>query len=195
MTEPSSILEEEEEKKEDDTMNHEDIHENIHENVHENVHEDHSSTERMTSMDNPFQMWVNMFLEELQEVQQSSVERHLLRQAYQESMNTYHEELFPRDVQCHLDFQTDHRQGPFYSFTTCLEKCFICFELFQPQDQVIELRECRHLFHTSCIQEAIQFQKNCPLCRQVIKTKTKTSLDDQSVSDTSEAVHNTSESV
>ena len=44
-------------------------------------------------------------------------------------------------------------------------ECAICKESFNTEEMVKRLK-CKHLFHSSCIDEWFSITKNCPLCKQ-----------------------------
>lgn len=44
-------------------------------------------------------------------------------------------------------------------------ECAICKEAFNA-DEAVKRLKCRHLFHSSCIDEWFSIKKNCPLCKQ-----------------------------
>ena len=44
--------------------------------------------------------------------------------------------------------------------------CSVCFEdLYRSSSQLVSLRRCIHVFHRSCLEEAIRFDPKCPICR------------------------------
>jgi hypothetical protein len=47
---------------------------------------------------------------------------------------------------------------------TELTECVICKEDFEKEDSVIMLK-CSHVFHESCLEEAIKYLARCPMCR------------------------------
>lgn len=49
------------------------------------------------------------------------------------------------------------------------EQCAICKENFEVEDNITHL-ECRHILHTDCISEWVQYKSECPVCRGEIKT-------------------------
>ncbi|GMI82465.1 ABA-related RING-type E3 ligase, Arabidopsis Toxicos en Levadura 27 [Hibiscus trionum] len=44
--------------------------------------------------------------------------------------------------------------------------CSICLEDITPRETVHSLPYCRHMFHSSCIQQWLADHKSCPLCRR-----------------------------
>jgi hypothetical protein len=45
------------------------------------------------------------------------------------------------------------------------KECSICLVLYESNDMV-SLTKCKHLFHTSCIEECSRYKYECPVCRQ-----------------------------
>lgn len=47
-------------------------------------------------------------------------------------------------------------------------ECSICLVQYEKTDMV-SLTNCKHLFHTSCIEECSRYKYECPVCRQNLK--------------------------
>lgn len=137
-----------------------------------------------------------IFVAELED-QQDWVDRQVMQNVMSDSMSTYQEELFRRDQSRYVDTNDDHKVDSWKNICliTNLTKCFICLEEFNEEDQILLLRPCGHVFHLLCIQEAVQYQTKCPLCRKDIKTKTQTSADVLSFVNILEVEDNKEESV
>ena len=46
------------------------------------------------------------------------------------------------------------------------ERCLVCLEEYQPQEELRQLNHCFHAFHRTCIDEWLTTGRNsCPLCR------------------------------
>lgn len=46
------------------------------------------------------------------------------------------------------------------------ERCLVCLEEYQPQEEIRQLNKCLHVFHQGCIDEWLTTARNsCPLCR------------------------------
>jgi hypothetical protein len=58
---------------------------------------------------------------------------------------------------------TEHRYGDL--ITPIYTECPITQETFQEADQVVMVRQCRHLFKTVPFHEWIQINQTCPYCR------------------------------
>ncbi|XP_010534023.1 PREDICTED: RING-H2 finger protein ATL22-like [Tarenaya hassleriana] len=43
--------------------------------------------------------------------------------------------------------------------------CPICLEVYVPEDKVVCLSKCRHLFHPACIERWVLKNLSCPICR------------------------------
>jgi len=43
--------------------------------------------------------------------------------------------------------------------------CPICLDDFNEKSQVVMTRTCRHAFHSQCLQDWLDVNRNCPLCR------------------------------
>ena len=50
---------------------------------------------------------------------------------------------------------------------TDYEVCSICMELLNENNEIKILDQCKHRFHSNCIQKWFQFKSCCPCCRQV----------------------------
>jgi len=49
--------------------------------------------------------------------------------------------------------------------SNCLDRCLICLDDYNPQDQ-LRLLSCKHAFHKTCVDEWLTVGKNnCPACR------------------------------
>lgn len=49
------------------------------------------------------------------------------------------------------------------------ERCSICLSDFNPDDAVIEIRCCHHLFHSNCLLRHFDNGTRCPMCRHDIR--------------------------
>ena len=58
---------------------------------------------------------------------------------------------------------TEHRYGDL--ITPIYTECPITQETFQEADQVVMVRQCRHLFKTEPFHEWIVINQSCPYCR------------------------------
>lgn len=59
-----------------------------------------------------------------------------------------------------------YKKSVYQTLTTAnTETCVICFEVFTPRTEVIEL-ECRHLFHPRCIYEWFKSSATCCVCKK-----------------------------
>ena len=47
------------------------------------------------------------------------------------------------------------------------KKCCICMELFEKNDQIINL-PCAHMFHNNCIRTWCKENSTCPICKNEI---------------------------
>lgn len=54
-----------------------------------------------------------------------------------------------------------------YSSETSEESCLICHQVFSQSDLVNDL-QCHHIFHSECLQQWINVNEICPLCRKEI---------------------------
>ncbi|XP_019150875.1 PREDICTED: RING-H2 finger protein ATL66 [Ipomoea nil] len=48
-------------------------------------------------------------------------------------------------------------------------ECCICLGIFQDGDKVKSLPQCRHCFHSECVDKWLRTQSNCPLCRTSLR--------------------------
>ena len=46
------------------------------------------------------------------------------------------------------------------------DECPICLETFKEDENLIQLN-CNHIFHLHCIDDWLQRQENCPVCRRI----------------------------
>lgn len=51
-----------------------------------------------------------------------------------------------------------------------ITKCFQCFDKRKNSDKRVQLNNCNHVFHASCIMEWSYIKNNCPICRSEIFT-------------------------
>lgn len=47
-------------------------------------------------------------------------------------------------------------------------ECVICLTAFEEEESVRKLHSCKHIFHTSCIDQWLASHSGCPLCRTQI---------------------------
>lgn len=90
------------------------------------------------------------------------------QEVLQNSLETYHEELFKKKDEFQLTIQPIQLQpSDLVSLTDT--PCHICLESFLPLDTVYTL-PCGHVFHTHCLDDSISFQHDsCPLCRKPLQ--------------------------
>lgn len=96
----------------------------------------------------------------------NQLDRLILDEVSSESMQTYHQELLRRDENVHLSPRYQHI--PFDSASARNEQCFICMEPFTHNENLV-LLDCRHLYHPPCIENAIMYNPQCPLCKTPIE--------------------------
>lgn len=92
----------------------------------------------------------------------TQLDRLILDEVSSESMQTYHQELLRKNDDTTISER--YPIVPFPSATPRNDKCFICMESFTDIDQVLVL-DCQHLFHLICIENAVQYNAQCPLCK------------------------------
>lgn len=90
------------------------------------------------------------------------MERQLLDFAVNNSMETYHQELFAADPTRKALLE------PEVLTETLDDECHLCLEDMRAGESVARLT-CGHVFHASCTQELVAHQHvACPLCRKSI---------------------------
>ncbi|XP_078177320.1 E3 ubiquitin-protein ligase ATL41-like [Carex rostrata] len=57
-------------------------------------------------------------------------------------------------------------------------QCAICLCILEEGEMVRKLPECKHLFHTECIDKWLNSHATCPLCRTMIKDQITGSVKD-----------------
>ena len=105
------------------------------------------------------------FISEIDEILGRWFENTVLENVIQQSVDSYHDELFKRtnDLQITLTPVIFQKNGD------SEEKCFICLEFMKEGEAIYEL-PCKHQFHKECLDNAVSFQhKQCPICRQNIQ--------------------------
>lgn len=106
-------------------------------------------------------------------VNSERMDRDVLNDVISESMETYHEELLRKNENQNIssrDYQiVVFRQGEYRN-----DKCFICLEDFTEEESPLLQLDCKHIYHKSCIEEAVHYNSHCPLCRSDIKIHTMT---------------------
>jgi len=50
-----------------------------------------------------------------------------------------------------------------------LTECNICLEELKPEDEIIELDGCPHIFHEACAKTWFRINKTCPICKKQVK--------------------------
>ena len=55
-----------------------------------------------------------------------------------------------------------------YEDENIFTKCFQCFDKRKNFDKRVQLNNCNHVFHESCIKEWYYIKNNCPICRNEI---------------------------
>jgi Zn finger protein HypA/HybF involved in hydrogenase expression len=106
-----------------------------------------------------FEDFFNFLIEE-------TIENSILNTALENSMESYDKELFKKKddfimKQASIKYKClNHKDG----------ECFICLEKFKETAVVYEL-PCKHIFHKSCLDNAIRHQHyHCPMCKSKIET-------------------------
>jgi hypothetical protein len=109
------------------------------------------------------------------DISNEQIDNFILQDISNESMESYHQESYRRNTRRYVDSVNDHTLLPFdkHLHQDRLQKCFVCQEEFVEEELVLELQPCGHFFHEPCVQEAVQFQELCPLCRKPIQVKTQ----------------------
>lgn len=46
------------------------------------------------------------------------------------------------------------------------ETCSVCMDIFKYGDKVKELKNCKHAFHSKCIDKWLENENKCPICKQ-----------------------------
>lgn len=49
-----------------------------------------------------------------------------------------------------------------------LDQCSVCMDNFKYGDKVKELKKCKHAYHTKCIDQWLESENKCPICKQHI---------------------------
>jgi len=95
------------------------------------------------------------------------IENEIFDAVANESLQSYESKTIDKNENRHL---VDFHERLFSKNKDTLERCFICYEEWKDENEcVIELK-CNHIFHKSCIEEAVTYQPKCPLCREKIET-------------------------
>lgn len=103
---------------------------------------------------------------------QSQLDRLILEEITNESLSNYSNEILRRNE--NIKISNDYKSIKFMGEENSRNKqCFICMEEFILNEEVLEL-ECRHLFHKTCIENAIKYNPKCPLCKTNIKVENET---------------------
>ncbi len=102
----------------------------------------------------------------------NQMDRFILDEVSSESMSTYHQELLRRNED--IVISTKYPVTPFVSTTHRNHHCFICMEDLTEGEDIL-LLECQHVYHPPCIQNAIMYNPQCPLCRGPIEFEPKKS--------------------
>lgn len=82
---------------------------------------------------------------------------------------------YPEDLSWPTITQTRHEEEDIlltvskYDTTSTVKECSICLVDFEVDDDVVNL-ECKHIFHEKCIEEWVDRKKDCPNCREKIKS-------------------------
>lgn len=72
-----------------------------------------------------------------------------------------------RKIQSHFRGSRSRRAVKFIKETININECSLCLEPMTKKNITIAL-PCGHIFHTSCIKDALRHNKKCPMCRRVI---------------------------
>lgn len=57
-----------------------------------------------------------------------------------------------------------------------LDQCSVCMDNFKYGDKVKELKKCKHAYHTKCIDQWLESENKCPICKQHIWALTATPI-------------------
>ncbi|ONH97423.1 hypothetical protein PRUPE_7G189400 [Prunus persica] len=74
-----------------------------------------------------------------------------------------------------------NRQGSYRASSSGCDTCAVCLSQLEMEDQVRELRNCSHVFHTECIDRWLEYHdhhhddnhRTCPLCRTPLLTSSQ----------------------
>jgi hypothetical protein len=50
-------------------------------------------------------------------------------------------------------------------------ECPICLEPFRPNQEVVELDICRHIYHRVCLSNWFRISSACPMCRRQVNPR------------------------
>jgi hypothetical protein len=51
------------------------------------------------------------------------------------------------------------------------KSCNICLEDFKRAEKLLQVKSCKHVFHTDCIEKWLKENRTCPVCRATIGDK------------------------
>lgn len=60
---------------------------------------------------------------------------------------------------CMITYNNDHK----------FETCIICFSELDNEEKVIELPDCKHIYHYNCLEPWIKKNNKCPICKGLIR--------------------------
>lgn len=96
--------------------------------------------------------------------EEEKMEQEMVHAAIENSLDSYRESLF--SIQPNPERKIN--LNPSVLENDLEEECHLCLENMKQGNQVITL-PCRHLFHSSCVEQLIVHQHIvCPLCRRSI---------------------------
>lgn len=100
----------------------------------------------------------------------AAIDPFIMQDVANESMTTYYHELGRKNENVELASCTT----VVYTPTTCRNhKCFVCMEEFHEPEELTCL-SCRHVYHTTCIGDAVKYNARCPMCKIKLDTRTRT---------------------
>lgn len=80
-------------------------------------------------------------------------------------------EVKPRNTPSHIISSLPSGKYREWAAPGCDERCPVCLDDYQPDDELLKITDCSHWFHRGCLEQWLSNANTCPVCRKRVKGK------------------------
>jgi len=80
-------------------------------------------------------------------------------------------EVKPRNTPNHIIAGLPSGKYGEWAAPGCDERCPVCLDDYQADDELLKITDCSHWFHRGCLEQWLGGANTCPVCRKRVKGK------------------------